>query len=75
MYVELLAKWREAILNQEIEAFFTKAEENSTEMRTTYQTLGNIERFSEWLEKKARDEINGHTRGQMYSLNVGGFDE
>jgi len=75
MWVELYESWKEALANNNINAFFLKAEENSHEMRTTYQTLGNIERFTNYLRKRALWEINDYTEGEISSLNVGGFDE
>ncbi len=70
-YAEFLARWKLALFNRSIESFFVSATENRNEMRRTYTLLGNVERFTAWLESKAAEEAQGESPGAMY-FSVGG---
>lgn len=56
-YRTLLEKWEEHLAEKRrIEAFFVMSGENSREMSTTYTQLGNIQKFTEWLQYMADAE-------------------
>jgi len=72
MWVEILARWKLALLTKNIESFFINSYENRNEMRTTYSRLNDIAKFTEWLEMKADQETSSIDPGQI-PLSIGGY--
>lgn len=58
-----LARWKNALANRNVDAFFLMSTENRNEMRTTYTRLDNITKFTEWLELKASLEALSSDEG------------
>ena len=56
---ELLAEWQAAVRKKSIEAFFISAVENRNNMRTTYQTLGSVTMYTDYLIRMAQQESMG----------------
>lgn len=54
------------------EAFFISSNENIRQMRVTYQTLGSLQRFLEWLEEMATNEETGFLNGSIGFMIMGG---
>lgn len=72
MWVEILARWKQALLTKNIESFFINSYENRNEMRTTYSRLNDIAKFTEWLEMKADQETSSIAPGQI-PFSIGGY--
>ena len=70
-WAALLESWKTSLVEREIDSFFIQSAENGRELTNTYQSLGGIERFTEFLERKARDEANLDEPGIVY-LGIGG---
>lgn len=51
-----LARWKDALADRNVEAFFVSSTENSREMKVNYTRLENLQKFTEWLENKAANE-------------------
>jgi len=51
-----LARWKDALADRDIDAFFVMSTENSREMQTVYTRLDNVAKFTEWLTQKASNE-------------------
>lgn len=68
-----LIRFKEHIAKRQIEAFFTDASENSREMKSTYQSLGSIEKFLIFLEYMADQEDSGFSAGAVLTSVAGGF--
>lgn len=72
-----LERWKNALADRNIDAFWIMSTENSREMRTVYTRLENIQKFTEWLEQKASNEALTEADGKGGSttsilLSVGG---
>lgn len=67
-----LARWKNAVANRNIDAYFIDSVNNSREMRTMYSKLGSITRYTEWLEGKAAKESAGLSSGQI-PFSIGGY--
>ena len=70
-WAQTLINWKDAISSGQIERFLISSVENSREMRTSYQTLGSVAKFTEWLEMKASEESTGYSPGTIF-ISVGG---
>lgn len=71
-WASLLAKWKEAMADRNIESFFLSGYENTHQLRTTYTQLSNVQAFTEWLEAKAAEESAGFSSGHIPSA-IGGY--
>ena len=70
-WAQHLVDWKDALASGDINRFLISSMENSREMRTTYQTLNSIAKFTEWLEMKAAEEASGYNPGTIFT-SVGG---
>ena len=68
---DLLAEWQTAVRKKAIEAFFISATENRNNTRTTYQTLGSIQAFTDYLIRMAQQEAYGHQPNVMLNSTFG----
>jgi hypothetical protein len=71
-----LERWKNALSDRNIDSFFIRTSENSNQMRTVYNSLGDIQKFTEWLEQKAsmettNTEDGGYGEGSIF-LSIGG---
>lgn len=64
-WTQMYSDWLDAIAARNIQSFFNRSYENGREMRTTYNTLGDQQRFTEWLANKATEESLGLSSGQI----------
>jgi hypothetical protein len=60
-----LTRFKDALANRSVDAFWISSSENMREMRTTYTKLGNITDFISWLESKASEESLGLSAGEI----------
>lgn len=68
-YRDFYARWIQYVsTDKPINSFFLSGSENISEMRATYQTLGSVEKFTEYLLNKAQEEeAYGGNTGLMNS--------
>jgi hypothetical protein len=66
-----LERFKTALSERNVDAFWIMSNENSREMRVTYTKLNNITEFIEWLEMKADMEDISETSGSVL-LSIGG---
>ncbi len=72
-YQDLYVKWLTYIATgKPVKSFFLLGDENIREMRSTFQSLGSIAAFTDWLRKQAQDECaNG---GDLTQVGASCFD-
>ena len=70
-WTTLYNNWLDALANRDPDSFFNSSYENSREMRVTYTTLGNVQKFTAWLKSKAEEEASGIDEGSIISC-IGG---
>lgn len=63
---------KDALATRSWDAYFKASIENSKEMRTTFTTLGSIQKFVEWLGAKASAEEEGQAEGGLF-MTIGGY--
>lgn len=56
-YKEFYDKFKAHLLVKPVDSFFISSSENVNRMRTTYQALGSLTRFLEYLEQKVIEEL------------------
>ena len=56
-----------------VDAFFISGSQNMRDLRTTYQSLGSIAAFLDYLERKAQVEAAGAEQGAAFFSLMGGF--
>lgn len=72
-YTDLLAKFKAHMLTEmPVDAFFINSAQNIRDMRATYQNLGSISRWIDWLEQKAQEEQAGNAPGAALFSIMGG---
>jgi hypothetical protein len=67
----LLAQWKVALASASVDAFFVSNVENRAGQRTTYQSLGSIQAYTDYLIAKAAAERLGSDENIMGSLTFG----
>jgi len=72
MYNELLTKWKQALLDRKTDEYFIHSNETRQKMYIQYKALGSIEKFTNWLEKKAAEESAGMKPGSTTFAIMGG---
>ena len=55
-YRQIFERFKNHIATKPVDSFFLSSTENLNKMRDTYQALGSVARFLEWLEIKALEE-------------------
>ena len=70
-YAAMLAKWKQALIDRSVEAFFTSANENGMKMRIEYTKLGNVQQFTEWLQYMADLESQNMSAGAVLTTRGG----
>lgn len=72
-YQDLLEKFKEHLLTgRPIDSFFIQGAQNIRDMRSTFQSLGSISKFIDWLERKAANEAAGNPQGAALFRIMGG---
>jgi len=71
MWAQILAEWQTALAKKAIEAFFIAGVENRNNMRTTYQSLGSIQAFTDYLIRMAQQEAMGGDMNVMCHSTFG----
>ena len=68
---DLLSEWQTAVRKRQTEAFFLSAVENRNNQRTTYQMLGSITKYTDYLIDQAAMEAEGHDTNVMLQSTFG----
>lgn len=68
---ELLAEWLVAVRKNATHAFFIAGVENRNNQKTTYQTLGSIQAYTDYLIKMADQEKYSTGNNIMTSSTFG----
>jgi len=67
-YTALLAQARNALANRDWQRFYIQKIQNSKDMETSYTQLGNVSRFIDWLEMKAKLESEGDSGALQFCI-------
>ena len=68
---ELLAEWLVAVRKNATHTFFISGVENRNNQRTTYQTLGSIQAYTDYLIRMADQEKHSVGHNIMTSTTFG----
>jgi len=71
-WADELARFKNALADKNVDAFFLQGTENRNEMRVMYTKLENVAKFIEWLEMKAANEALSADDGAGVLFSVGG---
>ena len=67
----LLAEFQIALAKKDTDSFFYNSVENRNQQRTTYQELGSLQRYHDYLIKMASSERAGVEPNVMSSMTFG----
>lgn len=70
-WATLLEEWKVALRKGTVEAFFISSVENRNQQRTTYQSLGSIQAYTDYLIRMAEAENAGNSANVMQSITFG----
>lgn len=71
-YRDMYAKWIEYLTTKKpISSFFVGSSQNDKELKTQFQSLNDVSKFTDWLEAKANSEAQGASTCAIQFVLVG----